>query len=53
MLVVQMGQIYLDSMFYHINMNAKLYFCICWEIVVGSSDKPICPGPWYKTKLDQ
>ena len=34
----------IDSMFYHI-MNAKLYFCICWEIVVGSSDKPICPGP--------
>ncbi len=36
---------YLDSMFYHV-MNAKLYFCACWEIVVGSSDKPICPGPF-------
>ncbi len=34
-LVVPMGQKYLDSVFYHI-MNAKLYFCVCWEIVVGS-----------------
>ena len=42
---VQMVQIYLHSMFYHI-MNAKLYFCVCWEIVVGSSDKLIFPGPW-------
>ncbi len=33
--------------FNHI-MNVKLYFCVCWEIVVGSSDKPICPGPWSK-----
>ncbi len=44
MIVVQMDHIYLDSMFYHI-MNAKLYICVCLEIVVGSSDKPICPGP--------
>ncbi len=29
-----------------LHMNAKLYFCACWEIDVGSSDKPICPGPW-------
>ena len=44
-----MGKIYLDSMFCHI-MNAKLYFCVCFEIVVGSSDKPICPGPSRKVK---
>ncbi len=47
-LVVQISQIYLDSMFYHI-MNAKLYFCVFWEIVVSSSDKPICPGPCWVT----
>ncbi len=31
-------------------MLLVLYFWVCWEIVVGSSDKLICPGP-CTTKL--
>ena len=30
---------------FHQIMNAKLYFRVCLEIVVGSSDKPIYPDP--------
>ncbi len=43
-----------DSMFYHIMhvMNATLYFCVCWQIVVGSSDKPICPGHFLAEKQE-
>ncbi len=37
---------------FHYIINEKSYFWVLWEIVVGNSYEPICPGPLTSIDYD-